>query len=73
MHYPPTELVLNSQGKVYHLNLAPEEIADKVILVGDQKRVDLIASFFDTIEHESQYREFAYRDQLYFIISTPAN
>ena len=65
MHYPPTELVLNDQGKVYHLNLAPGEISDKVILVGDQKRVDLIASYFDTIEHESQYREFACKTGTY--------
>ena len=65
MHYPPTELVLNDQGKVYHLNLAPEEISDKVILVGDQKRVDLIASYFDTIEHASQYREFACKTGTY--------
>lgn len=65
MHYPPTELVLNAQGNVYHLNLAPENVADKVILVGDQKRVDLIATFFDTIEHESQYREFACKTGMY--------
>ena len=58
MHYPPTELVLNSEGQVYHLGLSPENIADKILLVGDQDRVSLISSFFDSIEHQSQHREF---------------
>jgi uridine phosphorylase len=58
MHYPPTELVLNSEGQVYHLGLSPENIADKILLVGDQDRVALISSFFDSIEHRSQHREF---------------
>ena len=58
MQYPPTELVLDAQGRVYHLGLAPDEIADTVILVGDQGRVDLIATYFDTVQHTSQHREF---------------
>ncbi len=58
MHYPPTELVLNSEGQVYHLGLSPENIADKILLVGDQDRVALISSFFDSIDHKSQHREF---------------
>jgi uridine phosphorylase len=58
MQYPPTELVLDAQGKVYHLGLSPEDIADTVILVGDQGRVDLVASFFDSVNHTSQHREF---------------
>jgi len=58
MQYPPTELVLDAQGRVYHLGLAPHQIADTIILVGDQGRVDLIAANFDTIEHQSQHREF---------------
>ncbi len=58
MRYPPTELVLNSSGQVYHLGLAPEHISDTVLLVGDQDRVHLVASFFDSIEHASQHREF---------------
>ncbi len=58
MQYPPTELVLDAQGKVYHLGLAPDQIADTIILVGDQARVDLIATNFDAIEHSSQHREF---------------
>ncbi|XOV68650.1 MAG: nucleoside phosphorylase [Fluviicola sp.] len=58
MQYPPTELVLDAQGKVYHLGLSPEDIADTIILVGDQGRVDLVASFFDCVNHTSQHREF---------------
>lgn len=58
MQYPPTELVLDANGNVYHLGLSPNDIADTIILVGDQGRVDLIASNFDSIEHSSQHREF---------------
>jgi len=59
MQYPPSELVLNDKGQVYHLGLTPENISHKIILVGDQDRVQLISSFFDSIEHSSQHREFA--------------
>lgn len=58
MKYPASELVLNDKNQVYHLDLSPDQIADKVILVGDQDRVELVASFFETIEHRSQHREF---------------
>lgn len=58
MTYPSTELVLNQEGKVYHLGLARENVSETILLVGDQGRVDLVASFFDSIEHESQHREF---------------
>jgi uridine phosphorylase len=53
-----SELILNQDGSVYHLNLKPEQIADTIILVGDQGRVDTIADFFDSIETESSNREF---------------
>lgn len=58
MHFPATELVLNERNEVYHLALQPNQLAHKVILVGDQDRVALISTFFDTIEHQSQHREF---------------
>lgn len=58
MQYPPTELVLNSKQEVYHLGLSPENIAETVILVGDQDRVHLVSSFFESVEHQSQHREF---------------
>ena len=54
---PASQLVLNNEGAVYHLGLHPEELADDVILVGDPGRVDMIASFFDTIEVRRQNRE----------------
>ncbi len=53
-----SELVLNPDGSVYHLNLHPENIANEIIFVGDQKRVDRIAKHFDKIEFETQKREF---------------
>ena len=65
MLYPPSELVLNDKGNVYHLGLSPDQISHKIILVGDQDRVDLVASFFDTIEHGSQHREFACKTGIY--------
>lgn len=52
-----SELVL-SEGKVYHLDLGPEQISETIILVGDQFRVELVSSFFDSVEHKIQKREF---------------
>ena len=57
-HFPPTELALNAQHQVYHLGLSRDQVAQTVILVGDQDRVSLISNFFDAIEHKSQHREF---------------
>ena len=65
MQYPATELVLNKEGQVYHLGLSPDQISDKIILVGDQDRVKLVASFFESIEHSTQHREFATTTGLY--------
>jgi len=53
-----SELVLNTDGSVYHLHLKPENIADNIILVGDQDRVATISKLFDTIEFQIQSREF---------------
>lgn len=58
MTFPASELVLDKHGKVYHLGLFPENISEKIILVGDQDRVKLVSSFFDSVEHISQHREF---------------
>jgi uridine phosphorylase len=58
MRYPATELVLDGNGAVYHLGLLPQQLADKIILVGDQDRVGKISRFFDEIEHQVQHREF---------------
>jgi uridine phosphorylase len=53
-----SELILNKDGSVYHLNLRPENISDTVFLVGDQFRVEQITRHFDTIEFSVQKREF---------------
>ncbi len=52
-----SELVLNSDGSIYHLNLCPGDVAETIMLVGDPGRVKIIANFFDTIELEKQNRE----------------
>lgn len=56
--FPESELVINSDGSIFHLHLKPEQLADKVILVGDPGRVNLIASHFDSKECETTNREF---------------
>lgn len=57
-YFAPSELPINADGSAFHLHLKPEHLADKVILVGDQGRVDLVASHFDSIENDVQNREF---------------
>ena len=53
-----SELILNPDGSVYHLNLLPEHIAHDIIFVGDQNRVEKITQHFDRIEFSQQKREF---------------
>ncbi|MBE6246910.1 MAG: phosphorylase [Bacteroidales bacterium] len=53
-----SELIINSDGSVFHLHLKPEELADTVILVGDPGRVELVSSFFDRVEVRKASREF---------------
>ncbi len=53
-----SELILNPDGSVYHLNLKPEHVAKDIIFVGDQNRVEKITKLFDTIEFSTQKREF---------------
>ena len=59
-HFPASQLIINDDGSVFHLHLKPEFLADKIILVGDQDRVNMVASFFDegSIECDIQSREF---------------
>lgn len=57
-HFPESELIINADGSCFHLHLKPEQLADKVILVGDPARVNTVAAHFDTIECEVQSREF---------------
>ena len=58
MKYSESELIINADGSVFHLHLLPGQLADKVILVGDQNRVDKVATFFDRIDCTVQNREF---------------
>ena len=70
-----SELILNPDGSVYHLNLRPENIANDIIFVGDQDRVDKITELFDSIEFTTQKREFktstgVYKGKRLSVIST---
>ncbi len=56
--FPPSELIINEDGSVFHLHLRPEQLADKVILVGDPGRVATVAAYFDLKECEVSSREF---------------
>ena len=58
--FPASQLIINADGSAFHLHLQPQFLADKIILVGDQNRVDMVASFFDegSIECNVQSREF---------------
>ena len=53
-----TELILRADGSLYHLGILPEHVADKVIIVGDPDRVEVISALFDTVEHRIHNREF---------------
>ena len=55
---PESELIINPDGSVFHLHLRPDQLTDRVILVGDPARVNMVASFFDTTDFEVQSREF---------------
>ena len=57
-HFEPSELIINNDGSAFHLHITPEQLAQKVILVGDPGRVSLVASHFTQIECDVQSREF---------------
>jgi uridine phosphorylase len=70
-----SELILNPDGSIYHLNLKPEHIAEDVIFVGDQDRVEKVTAYFDSIEFTTQKREFktqtgTYKGKRITVIST---
>lgn len=72
---PSSELILNADGSIYHLNLLPEDIAHKIILVGDPDRVSYVSSFFDSIRIRKNKREFvthtgSYRGKDITVLST---
>ena len=75
MSIKQSELILNPDGSVYHLNLKPENIANDIIFVGDQDRVDKITDRFESIEFTTQKREFKtstgiYKGKRLSVIST---
>jgi uridine phosphorylase len=55
---PPSELIINGDGTIFHLHLKPEQLADVVILVGDPGRVDMVSAMFDSVECRTESREF---------------
>ena len=70
-----SELILNADGSIYHLNLKPENISNDIIFVGDQDRVDKVTNYFDNIEFSTQKREFKtttgiYKGKRLSVIST---
>lgn len=74
-HFPPSELIINEDGSIFHLHIKPEHLADNVILVGDPGRVELVASFFDTQECNISSREFntitgSYKGKRITVLST---
>ena len=57
-HFEPSELIINNDGSAFHLHITPKQLAQKIILVGDPGRVNLVASHFTNIECDVQSREF---------------
>ena len=55
---PESELIINPDGSIYHLNLKPEDLASTVIAVGDPDRVEKVSQYFDSIEFKTSKREF---------------
>lgn len=51
-------MILTPEGKIYHLDIAPSELATTIITVGDPDRVEMVSKYFETIEHTAQHREF---------------
>ncbi len=60
-----SELIINSDGSIFHLHLRPDQLADNIILVGDPGRVDLVASLFDNVELTVSNREFVTKTGTY--------
>ena len=73
--FAPSELIINEDGSIFHLHLTPQQLADKIILVGDPGRVSLVASYFDEIVFEVESREFktiagTYKGKKLMVLST---
>lgn len=75
MRIPESELIINSDGSAFHIHIKPEQLADRVIVVGDPGRVDQIAVFLDSIECRNASREFvsvagSYKGKRFTVLST---
>ncbi|MFA7154318.1 MAG: phosphorylase, partial [Proteiniphilum sp.] len=55
---PESELIINSDGSAFHLRIRPEQLADKIVMMGDPDRVTMTAGYFDQIECDVSSREF---------------
>lgn len=74
-YFPPSELILNADGSIFHLHLLPEQLADKIILVGDPGRVAAVAAHFEHTEMQVSNREFvtvtgSYKGKRITVLST---
>lgn len=75
MKIQESELILTPEGKIYHLNLVPSELATTIVTVGDPDRVKMVSKYFDSIETIAQHREFkthtgTYKGKRISVIST---
>lgn len=74
-YFEPSELIINTDGSCFHLHMRPEQLADRVILVGDPGRVAIVSAHFDEIFHQTSNREFvsatgSYKGKNITVIST---
>ena len=65
MRIPESELIINGDGSIFHLHIRPEQLADRIVLVGDPGRIAMFTPLFDTIESEGASREFVWTTGLY--------
>lgn len=65
MRIPESELIINGDSSIFHLHIKPEQLADKIVLVGDPGRVAMFTPLFETIESEGSSREFVWATGLY--------
>ena len=74
-YFSPTDLIINPDGSTYHLNIRPDQLPHKLILVGDPERVPFVSKYFDKIDHKIHKREFVshfgqYRNQAIGVVSS---
>ena len=65
MRIAESELIINSDGSIFHLHIKPKQLASTIILVGDPGRVEMISQYFDKILHQGENREFVWKTGTY--------